>query len=54
MSLWDGATWSPLGKGMNGAVNALEFYSEKFIAGGGFTIAGGPTESRIAEWNGMS
>ena len=38
---WNGATWQPLGAGMNGDVYALTVYNGELIAGGYFTTAGG-------------
>ncbi len=52
---WDGATWSALGSGMNGAVHALVFDAAgSLYAGGEFTTAGGVSARRIAKWNGTT
>ncbi|HEX6885160.1 MAG TPA: HYR domain-containing protein [Planctomycetota bacterium] len=56
---WDGASWSPLGGGMNGqGVHALAVYDDgvgpALYAGGWFTTAGGTDASRIARWDGSS
>ena len=51
---WDGATWSPLGSGINGTVEALTVYSGELIAGGGFTTAGGTEANKIARWDGTN
>ncbi|MGP8217568.1 MAG: hypothetical protein ACLQQ4_18515 [Bacteroidia bacterium] len=47
-------SWSALGSGMNGYVNALTVYNGNLIAGGSFTTAGGNAANNIAEWNGTS
>ncbi len=44
---WDGTTWLPLGRGMNGPVNALAVYKGELIAAGAFA-------NRIARWDGKS
>lgn len=55
---WDGAAWSPLGSGMNGAVLALSLFDDgsgqgpRIHAGGSFTTAGGVEASHIASWDG--
>lgn len=57
---WDGATWSSLGDGLNGTVNALTSFDDgrgggaELFAGGNFTTAGGEEASRIARWNGKT
>ena len=51
---WDGATWSPLGSGMNFIVTALTVYNGELIAGGGFSIAGGTPAKYIARWDGTT
>ena len=38
---WDGASWSPLGEGVNGKVNALIVYNGNLVVAGEFTSAGG-------------
>jgi len=50
---WDGASWSPLGTGMNQSVNALTVYNSQLIAGGHFSVAGGIPVDHIAVWNGL-
>ena len=50
---WDGATWQPLGSGMNGPVYALTVYppqAGELIAGGEFTTAGGQVSAYWARW----
>jgi hypothetical protein len=53
---WDGAAWSPLGSGVNGAVAALGVYDDgtgpALYAGGNFTTAGGVPAGDIAKWDG--
>ncbi|HEX6884913.1 MAG TPA: HYR domain-containing protein [Planctomycetota bacterium] len=55
---WDGASWAPLGTGMDQAVEALASFDDgsgpALFAGGSFTSAGGVAASRIARWNGAS
>ncbi|MBL7813424.1 MAG: HYR domain-containing protein [Saprospiraceae bacterium] len=47
---WDGASWTALGTGLNGSVDALAVHGGKLYAGGSFTSTG----SRIAVWDGTS
>ncbi len=50
---WDGATWYPLGEGMNNSVYALALDGQgDLYAGGGFTTAGGVGANHIARWDG--
>ncbi len=57
---WNGQNWSPLGNGMNNAVNALTVFDDgsgagpSLYAGGLFTTAGGVSASRIARWDGQN
>lgn len=47
-----GATFAPLGAGMDNSVNALVVGPDTYLyAGGAFTTAGGVSASRIARWN---
>ena len=52
--MWDGASISSLGTGLNGSCYALEVDSDgNIILGGGFSLAGGVANtSRIAKWDG--
>lgn len=57
---WNGQSWSSLGNGMNGSVDALAVFDDgsgagaELYAGGSFTSAGGMGAQRIAKWNGQS
>ncbi|TVQ31870.1 MAG: hypothetical protein EA376_07735 [Phycisphaeraceae bacterium] len=58
---WDGASWSPLGSGMNDNIRALTVFDDgsggglALYAGGFFTSAGGVTAtSHIAKWDGAA
>lgn len=48
---WDGATWQPLGRGIELWVNALTEYNGALIVGGVFTLAGGKFSWNIARWD---
>jgi len=54
IALWNGTTWSPLGKGINNTVYSLTVYSGKLVAGGTFDSAGGIHANNIAIWNGTT
>ncbi len=51
---WNGSSWSALGSGMNGYVDALAVSGSTLYAGGYFTTAGGSAATNIAKWNGSS
>lgn len=57
IACWDGATWQPLGAGINGGLNprvyVLTVFNGDLIAGGDFTSAGGVSANNIARWDGM-
>lgn len=52
---WDGNRFHPVGAGVDGSVNALDFRSDALYIGGRFDVPvqGGST-SNIAKWNGSS
>jgi hypothetical protein len=52
LARWDGASWSPLGPGLNGSVSSLAFLGNDLYAGGGFTNAAGINSTNIARWDG--
>ncbi len=57
---WDGASWSPMGSGLNGTVYSLRVLDPDgdgplqpmLYAGGSFNTAGGVAAARIARWDG--
>jgi len=51
---WDGSSWSPLGVGVTGTVNALCVIGDTLYVGGLFAGAGGMTANNIAAWNGAT
>ncbi|MFO0895406.1 MAG: hypothetical protein U0574_10690 [Phycisphaerales bacterium] len=55
---WNGSSWSSLGAGTNGAVDALcasrDASGPVLYVGGEFNEAGGASAMRIAKWNGLS
>lgn len=51
---WDGNSWSSLGAGMSGAVNAFASQGNNLYVGGEFTATGGQPATYIARWNGNS
>jgi len=51
---WDGATWYPLGGGVDANVNALAVVGTDLYAGGAFAKAGAVTASRVAKWDGST
>jgi len=58
VAIWDGASWEPLGVGVDVAVEALAIYDHghgpALHAAGWFTSAGGVAASRIARWDGAA
>jgi hypothetical protein len=54
----DATLWGALGSGIDGSVNALQFFDdgsgEALYAGGSFRSASGIAADRIARWNGTS
>jgi hypothetical protein len=51
---WDGNTWSALGSGLNGDVEALAVLGTNLYAGGYFSTAGGISAPSIARWSGSA
>jgi hypothetical protein len=52
---WDGTSWSPLGTGIDGNVEALAVDgSGNLYAGGEFETAGGVITNNVAKWDGTS
>jgi hypothetical protein len=55
---WDGAAWSPIGKGPDNPVGALTTFDDgtgpALYAGGAFARVGGSAAARIARWDGSS
>jgi hypothetical protein len=51
---WIGSSWSALGSGLNGGVNALAVSGSTLYAGGNFTTAGGKAANNIAQWDGSN
>ncbi|MGP1345616.1 MAG: hypothetical protein ACTS3F_02975 [Phycisphaerales bacterium] len=53
---WDGAVWSPLGDGLDGAADVIvpitDVSGTSLIAGGDFATAGGLPASNVARWDG--
>ncbi|HXJ66651.1 MAG TPA: hypothetical protein VNN79_23065, partial [Actinomycetota bacterium] len=55
LARWDGAAWSAVGPGLNGAVHAIAYHAGKVYAGGVFHDAGGDGQADfLAVWNGSS
>lgn len=56
VAVWNGSTWSALGAGLSGAVNAFASFDDgggtRLYAGGAFTNSGGVSVKRIAMWDG--
>uniref|UniRef100_A0A7S0Z8T4 Protein kinase domain-containing protein n=1 Tax=Ostreococcus mediterraneus TaxID=1486918 RepID=A0A7S0Z8T4_9CHLO len=53
---WDGTSWSALGAGISGTVEALAYDSSNNVlyVGGTFSLAGSTIVSNIAKWDGAS
>jgi hypothetical protein len=54
IAAWDGESWSALGAGLDGSVEALTMYGGSLVAGGAFLTSDGNTLNCIAEWNGTT
>lgn len=48
------ASWSAMGAGFNGTVNALARFNGSTYAGGNFTLSGSTAVSHIARWDGTA
>ena len=55
---WDGATWSPLGQGLNTLATTLAVFNDgtgdALYVAGFFSMAGGQPANKIAKWDGTS
>ncbi len=51
---WDGTSWSALGAGTNGSVNAIAISGSNVYVAGQFTSAGGIPANNVARWDGSS
>ncbi|HYF65275.1 MAG TPA: Ig-like domain-containing protein [Herpetosiphonaceae bacterium] len=51
---WDGAEWTPLGSGLNGAGTTLASYGGDLYVGGVFAQAGGVAAKGVARWDGAA
>ncbi len=58
VAVWDGASWSPLGGGVDGAVRCFEVFDDgtgpALYVGGDFETAGAIPSKRVARWNGQA
>ena len=54
VAVWNGASWSALGMGVDNEVYAIDQYNNEIYVGGRFSDAGGNPASNIARWNGVS
>jgi hypothetical protein len=56
IAVWEGSVigWSPLGAGVNGAVNSVISFGTNLVVGGSFTTAGGNPALRVAMWDGSA
>jgi hypothetical protein len=58
LARWDGTSWSSVGGGVEGSVEALALFDDGsgggpvLVVAGGFVVAGGVSASRIAQWDG--
>lgn len=52
VAVFDGTSWSSLGEGIEGNVNALRVHEGNLVAGGQFGRAGTQSVSNLALWNG--
>ncbi|MBI5267927.1 MAG: hypothetical protein HY851_11915 [candidate division Zixibacteria bacterium] len=54
IATWDGATWSPLGQGVEGQIQSLAVYGDKLIVGGLYALNDAPATRNIAAWDGSA
>ncbi len=52
VALWDGASWQPIGSGLDGDVTALVEHGGAICAGGSIDVAGGAPAHRVMRWDG--
>ena len=51
-AMYDGANWSPMGQGFNGAVVSFTQFQGEICAAGAFTFSGGAVADGVAQWSG--
>jgi hypothetical protein len=51
---WDGESWTALGDGIDGTVEALSVHNGTLFAGGDFDRAGAATANNVARWDGVA
>ncbi|GGG57065.1 hypothetical protein GCM10011414_28640 [Croceivirga lutea] len=51
IAMWNGSSFSALGDGTSGFVQAIEVTEAYIYAGGNFSLAGNKTVNRLARWN---
>lgn len=51
---WNGTSWSALGSGVDGRVDAIAMSGGDVYIAGSFTSAGGAPANNVAKWNGSS
>ncbi|MFV9549841.1 PQQ-dependent sugar dehydrogenase [Algibacter sp. PT7-4] len=51
IATWNGTSWSSLGDGTSGFVEAIVTTPSEIFIGGNFAIAGGQTVNRLARWD---
>ena len=54
IALWNGTTWSALGNGIDGDVEAVAILADTLFAGGAFDSAGATPVRSIAKWDGST
>ena len=53
ISQWDDSSWTNIGSGPNGCVDAFTVYNDELYVGGQFDSAGGYRANGIAKWDGV-